>query len=174
MKAGFSPAVCVLREQLRESFSASWFASLRLCVKYSYNALMPLQRFTEILMLLLLLVPVSAKIQKMQHIPSGLWGGQHISINVGSKSATIEYDCATGVIVGPLVIDADGHFNLHGTHQMQHGGPIRADEKPSGEPATYTGTVKGNTMTLTLKIGDSDEETFTLEKGKPGELVKCK
>jgi hypothetical protein len=29
-------------------------------------------------------------------------------------------------------------------------------------------------MTLTLKVGDSDEETFTLEKGKPGELVKCK
>jgi hypothetical protein len=29
-------------------------------------------------------------------------------------------------------------------------------------------------MTLTLKINDSDDETFTLEKGKPGELFKCK
>jgi hypothetical protein len=25
-----------------------------------------------------------------------------------------------------------------------------------------------------LKINDSDDETFTLEKGKPGELFKCK
>ena len=48
----------------------------------------------------------------------------------------------------------------------------------SADPAvldkTVTGTIKGNTMTLTLKVGDSEEETFTLEKGKPGELVKCK
>ena len=174
MKAGFSPAVCVVREQLRESFSASWFASLRLCVKYSYNALMHLQRFTGILILLLLVVPVSAKIQKMQHIPSGLWGGQHISINVRSKSATIEYDCASGVINGPLVVDADGRFDLRGTHRPERGGPVRADDNSPGHPATYTGTIKGKTMTLTLKVGDSDEETFTLEKGKPGELVKCK
>ena len=174
MKGSFSPAVCVLREQLRESFLASWFASLRLCVKYSYNAFMHFQRCTGILILLLLVVPVSAKIQKMQHIPSGLWGGQHISINVGSKSATIEYDCASGVINGPLVVDADGRFNLRGIHRMERGGPVRADDNPPEHPATYTGTIKGNTMTLTLKVGDSEEETFTLEKGKPGDLVKCK
>ena len=57
---------------------------------------------------------------------------------------------------------------------MERGGPVRADENPKGYPATYTGSIKGNTMTLTLKIADLDEETFTLEKGKPGELVKCK
>jgi hypothetical protein len=132
------------------------------------------QKFTGILLVLLLAVSVSAKIQKMQRIPSGEWGGQHISINVRAKSATIEYDCASGVINGPLVIDADGHFNLRGTHRPERGGPIRADDNSAGHPATYTGTIKGNTMTLTLKVGDSDEETFTLEKGKPGELVKCK
>jgi len=132
------------------------------------------QKFTGILVLLLLVVSVSAKIQKMQRIPSGSWGGQHISIDVGSKSATIEYDCANGVIDGPLVVDADGHFNLRGTHRPERGGPVRADDNRPGQPATYTGTIKGNTMTLTLKVGDSDEETFTLEKGKPGELVKCK
>ena len=110
----------------------------------------------------------------MKRIPSGEWGGQHISINVGAKSATIEYDCASGVIDGPLVIDANGHFYLRGTHSPESGGPVRSDDNRAGHPATYTGTIKGNTMTLTLKIGDSDEETFTLEKGKPGELVKCK
>jgi hypothetical protein len=29
-------------------------------------------------------------------------------------------------------------------------------------------------MTLKLKISDTDEETFTLEKGKEGELFRCK
>jgi len=110
----------------------------------------------------------------MQSIPTGTWGGEHINMKVGAKSATIEYDCASGVIQGPLIIDADGKFNLRGTHRMRRGGPTRADEKPNDHPATYTGSIKGNTMTLNLKIGDSDEETFTLEKGKEGELFRCK
>jgi hypothetical protein len=29
-------------------------------------------------------------------------------------------------------------------------------------------------MTLTLKLDDLEPETFILEKGKEGELVKCK
>lgn len=110
----------------------------------------------------------------MRHISTGLWGGPHISMKVGAKSATIEYDCANGVINGPLTIDASGNFKLRGTHRAERGGPIRADESNEGHPATYSGSIKGNEMTLTLKVGDGDEETFTLEKGKEGELFKCK
>ena len=117
---------------------------------------------------------VVARTQKMQRIPAGNWGGQHINIKVGAKSATIEYDCASGVIQGPLVVDGDGNFNLRGTHRMQRGGPLRADETPQDHPATYTGSIKGNTMTLNLKLSDSDVETFTLEKGKEGDLFRCK
>ena len=122
----------------------------------------------------LLLVSVVAKTQKMHRIATGVWGGEHIRIEVGSKSATVEYDCATGVIDGPLVVDSNGQFSLRGTHKMERGGPVRQNEEPKPHPATYTGSIKGNTMTLTLKFADFDAETFTLEKGKPGELVKCK
>lgn len=123
---------------------------------------------------LLLLLSVTAKTPKMQRIPTGNWGGQHINMNVGAKSATIEYDCASGMIKGPLTVDRDGNFNLRGTHRMQRGGPTRADETPQDHPATYTGSIKGNILTLNLKFGDSDTETFTLEKGKEGELFRCK
>jgi len=123
---------------------------------------------------LLLLIPVAGRTQKMQHIPSGTWGGQHIVMTVRAKVATIEYDCASGVIRGPLVVDRDGNFNLRGTHRMERGGPVRADETPKDHPATYTGSIKGNTMTLNLKLGDNEVETFTLEKGKEGDLVRCK
>jgi hypothetical protein len=132
------------------------------------------QKSVGVLLVLLFGVSVFGNIQKMQRIAPGLWGGQHISINVGPKYAKIEYDCASGVINGPLTVDAAGQFKLRGTHRMERGGPLRAGDNPPEHPATYTGTIKGNTMTLTLKVGDSDEETFTLEKGKPGELVKCK
>ena len=110
----------------------------------------------------------------MQRIPTGVWGGQHINIEVGEKSAKIEYDCASGVIDGPLTVEANGSFKLRGTHRPERGGPIRANDDTKGQPATYTGSIKGNTMTLTLKVGDADTETFTLEKGKEGELFKCK
>ena len=103
-----------------------------------------------------------------------MWGGQHINIKVRANSATIEYDCASGVIDGPLLVDNSGRFNLRGSHRMERGGPVRADDEPRKIPATYTGSIKGNTMTLTLKLADSDEETFTLERGKHGELFKCR
>jgi hypothetical protein len=127
-----------------------------------------------LLVCLLLLSPVSAKTRKMQRIPTGTWGGQHINMQVTAKSATIEYDCAHGAINGPLVVNKDGHFNLRGTHTMERGGPIRADEKSNDQPATYTGSIRGNTMTLTLKVAGLDDETFTLAKGTQGELFKCK
>ena len=110
----------------------------------------------------------------MQRIPTGAWGGDHISIEVGEKSASVEYDCAHGVIEGPLVVDANGRFKLRGTHTPERGGPIRADEQSRSHPANYVGLVNGNTMTLTLKLEGFDDETFTLEKGKQGELFKCK
>ena len=110
----------------------------------------------------------------MQRIATGVWGGQHINIQVGEKSAAIEYDCATGVIQGPLVVDRNGNFNLHGTHRMERGGPVRAGETPREVPATYTGSIRGNTMTFNLKVGDGEVETFTLVKGKEAELFKCK
>ena len=120
------------------------------------------------------LLLMSFMMNKQKRIATGVWGGQHINIKVGTNSASIEYDCASGVIDGPLVVDSDGNFKLRGTHRMERGGPVRSDEEPRQIPATYIGSVKGNTMTLTLKLADSDEETFTLERGKHGELFKCR
>ena len=156
--------LCVFFAPLRERFVAPYNASLMFWIK----------SIGVLLVGLSLLFSVTAKTQKMQRIPTGNWGGQHINMKVGAKSAMIEYDCASGVIQGPLVVDRDGNFNLRGTHRMQRGGPIRADETPQDHPATYTGSIKGNTMTLNLKLSDSDVETFTLEKGKQGELFRCK
>ena len=128
-----------------------------------------------VLFLLMLCVVVLVYSRMMDRIPTGEWGGTHISMNVGERSASIEFDCAHGEIPGPLTIDGEGKFHLPGTFTPERGGPVRADETPQARAATYSGTIKGNTMTLTLKVtGTNDTETFTLEKGKPAELFKCK
>lgn len=125
--------------------------------------------------LLVLCMAVMVYSRMMDRIPAGEWGGSHISMSVTERSAKIEFDCAQGEIFGPLTIDSEGKFHLQGTFTRERGGPVRADETRKAEPATYSGKVTGNKMTLTLKLSDSDEsQTFTLEKGKEAELFKCK
>ena len=131
--------------------------------------------FVVIGFLLLVMVGLVYSRMIMQRIPRGQWGGTHINMDVDEHSATIEFDCATGEINGPLKVDGEGKFQLPGTFTPERGGPVRADEKRQAQQAIYTGTIKGNTMTLTLKVSGTDEsETFTLEHNKPGDLFKCK
>lgn len=135
------------------------------------------RRFSVLLVFGLLLggFMVSAGSQKTKRLTAGIWGGPHVHIEVGSQSAKVEYDCAHGAIEGPLVTDSEGKFEWRGTFSPERGGPVRAGDSDRSQPATYSGEIKGDTMTLIVKIADSeDTENFTLEKGKTGKLVKCK
>jgi hypothetical protein len=87
----------------------------------------------------------------------GTWGGAHGSIDQ------------------PFKVDANGHFDLAGTHVPEEPGPIREDQPPVVHPARYTGTTDGRTMTLTVTQTDSNQtlgpSTLTLDA--PGRVVKC-
>ena len=117
----------------------------------------------------------TSKPRKMQRLSTGSWGAPHIRIDVAQGSATIDYDCANGTIAGPLTYDRKGNFTWRGTHNREHGGPIRVDEKSNSRPAVYTGSIKGDTMTLTVKLADTNEvvETYTLKRGGAGRVFKC-
>ena len=119
---------------------------------------------------------VSAIAKKPRTIPNGGWGGPHIQLSVANGSATIEYDCATGTIDGPLKIDRHGRFSLLGKHVREHGGPIRMGEDREGAAARYTGRINGQHMTLTVKLVDSKQEvgTFALTRGSAGRVFKCR
>ncbi|MGH9873391.1 MAG: hypothetical protein ACRD9S_13135 [Pyrinomonadaceae bacterium] len=112
----------------------------------------------------------------MQRVSTGTWGAPHIRVEVGQNSASIDYDCANGTIDGPLTFDSKGRFTWRGTHHREGPGPIRVDSESKGRPALYTGSIKGDTMTLTVKLTDTDEvlETYTLKRGGHGRVFKCK
>ena len=125
---------------------------------------------------LLLVSSAASKPRKMQRLSTGSWGAPHIRIEVGQSSATIDYDCANGTIDGPLKFDSKGRFTWRGTHHREHPGPIRSDEEGNSQAAIYTGWVRGNTMMLTVRLAKTNEavDTFTLTRGGPGRVFKCK
>ena len=133
-------------------------------------------RFFLSLSLVLMLAGSAASRPRKVRLSTGQWGGQHIRIDVGARSATIEYDCASGTIDGPLAIDSKGRFTWHGAHHQERPGPTRENDQGSNRPAIYSGFIKGDTMTLTVKLSDTDEvlESYRLKRGAFGRVFKCK
>ena len=109
-------------------------------------------------------------------VAAGSWGGQHVRLEVERGGAEIEFDCAHGRINARLRPGRDGRFNAAGTFVAERGGPVREGASEAGEPARYTGRVKGKTMTLSVRLTDSNTDvgTFTLTHGRAADLVKCR
>ncbi len=110
-----------------------------------------------------------------KRVSAGQWGAVGIAMEVTESGARIEYDCAHGTIDEPLVLDADGRFDVKGHHFREHGGPVREGEESRGEPVRYVGQVTGDTMTLTVKPEGSDSPigNHQLVRGKMGRIRKC-
>lgn len=118
---------------------------------------------------------IEGKPRKMQTIPAGTWGGQHISIEIENGAATIDYDCANGTINGPFKVDRNGKFSLSGTHVREHGGPIRIDRPLQSQPARFTGWTDGKKMTLKVTVNNDQEiGSFDLVHGSPGRIRTCR
>jgi hypothetical protein len=109
-------------------------------------------------------------------LPAGVWGGEHIRMEVTGSGASLEYDCASSTIDEPVIVDRDGKFDVKGKYSPQHGGPIRRDEETNSPAARYVGHVKDGEMTLTITIADRKEPigTFNLTQGSEGRVMKCR
>jgi hypothetical protein len=105
----------------------------------------------------------------------GTWGGDHVRATVGRASTLLVYDCANGSIDQPFTVDADGRFDLTGTHAVESPGPVRAGDEPVRHPARYTGSTDGKVLTFTVTLTDSNQTfgPFTLALNAPGRVVRC-
>jgi len=105
----------------------------------------------------------------------GVWGGQHITMEVGEAGAEIEYDCAHGRITEKIVPDSKGKFRAKGVHVRERPGPVRLGQE-NEQAASYEASIDGDTMSLTVTLTQTDETigTFTLTRGKSGRVFKCK
>ena len=93
--------------------------------------------------------------------PIGIWSDQNVAATVTDTAIDVEGLCFSARVSKTLVTDQAGNFNLSGSY-FPLIGPIR----PDGIPAQITGTVNGNTMTLTISAGSFNVGPFTLVFGK--------
>ena len=109
-------------------------------------------------------------------LQSGLWGGEHISMEVTERHTTIEYDCAHGTIDQRIALDRRGRFDVSGMQVPERGGPVRQNEQPAGYPVRFAGQVNGKRMKLTVRNTATKEliGTFALVYGVEPKLRKCK
>ena len=109
-------------------------------------------------------------------LPMGLWGGQHISMEVTAQGATIEYDCAHATISQRITLDGRGRFEVPGMQIPEHGGPVRQNEQSTGSPVRFAGQVNGKRLKLSVRSNVTKELVgiFTLVYGSEAKLMKCK
>jgi len=110
-----------------------------------------------------------------RRVPVGSWGGARAGLTVEEGQARLELDCAHGSIPRRLAVDTTGRFEAEGRYVPEHGGPVRAAEADEGQPARYSGTLSGQTLTLSVKLGDGQTlGPYTLTLGHPPRLMKCR
>src|SRR5258705_10892221 len=92
---------------------------------------------------------------RMDSVLTGTWGGEHMRLEVSSKGARIEYDCAPGTIDQPMTLDRSGYFDVRGVHVTERGGPVREGGRSDRLAARYTGVIEDQTIPLPATLPDS-------------------
>ena len=78
--------------------------------------------------------------RNVRRLATGSWGGPHIRIAVQGNNASVEFDCANGVIPAPLNLSRRGKFIWNGSFTRERGGPSGVMTGPtSGRPAISAG-----------------------------------
>lgn len=131
--------------------------------------------FSIIAISILMSLAVTSQAQRSGRLSSGVWGGDHIQLKVSKRRATVEFDCAHGITTTPLSVGAGGRFAWSGTYIIERPGPTRGDDPSAAQKVSYSGTIHGDTMELTVTLTEPTEEigTYSLKRGALGNVVKC-
>ena len=105
---------------------------------------------------------------------TGRWGGRHAGLELTPTGGTLDYDCAAGRIEGPVLPRRDGTFEAQGKHTPGIGGPERVGEVRPTYEALYGGTVRGDRMTLLVRVENGTLiGPLTLRRGVEPLLFRC-
>ena len=102
---------------------------------------------------------------------TGTWGGDNAGLIVTNTDVHVHIGCTLGDAVGPVHPDADGRFEATGTYNVD-AYPV---DRGITHPATFSGQVIGETMTLTVSLSDTARVLgpVTLIYGKEPKMGPC-
>lgn len=106
---------------------------------------------------------------------AGGWGGTHVGLTLDAAGGRLDYDCAAGTIVGPVMLDAAGRFRATGTHTPGTGGPVQQGQVLPAYPASYQGQVRRDRMTLSISVPSRGFVIgpYELRRGADPVLMRC-
>jgi hypothetical protein len=118
--------------------------------------------------------PVPARAES-RSLAAGLWGGEHVRMEVSRGGARLEYDCAASMIDQPIILDAAGRFTAKGFYTPERGGP-QGNAQAAAVRAQYVGRVRADVMRLMVTLENAKEPVgvFTLRRGYDPLLTKCR
>jgi hypothetical protein len=113
---------------------------------------------------------------KDTRLQAGIWGGEHVKLEVRESGAHVEFNCANGDIPQPLTTTDDGRLDVEGVFVRERPGPIRVGEEPVKLRARYSGKLTKDSLTFDVTLVDSNENAgrFTVVRGEPAVLPKCR
>lgn len=84
----------------------------------------------------------------------GTWGGNEAGVLVGDTLTHVHIGCTFGDLRGRVTLDADGRFTRTGSYVLR-AFPVQIGP---AMPATFTGRVSGQTLTLSVTVRDTIEK----------------
>src|SRR6202521_5619403 len=101
----------------------------------------------------------------------GTWGGDNAGLIVSDTDVHVHIGCTLGDALGPIHPDANGRFEATGTYNV-NAYPV---DRGITHPATFTGQIIDQTMTLTVSLTDIARVLgpVTLIYGKEPQMGVC-
>ena len=101
----------------------------------------------------------------------GTWGGDNAGLIVTDTDVHVHIGCTLGDALGPIHPDANGRFEATGTYNVD-AYPL---DRGIIHPASFTGQIVGQTMTLTVSLTDTARVLgpVTLIYGKEPKMGPC-
>lgn len=120
---------------------------------------------------LLLLLPACGGGRDRMPLPPGTWGGEDAGVVVEGKLAHVHIGCTRGDTSAPMAVDDDGQFDVMGTYNVD---AFPVDQNRL-HPARFTGQVSGETMTLAVRLVDTEQRLgpVTLRLGREPQMRQC-
>jgi hypothetical protein len=102
---------------------------------------------------------------------TGAWGADGATMSVAAGKAQIEFGCGFATIDSFHFTDATS-FTASGSHIAGSGVMFPPDQQPKPVPATFTGTLKGDTLTIQMTV-DTEKSKVVFTKGREVNLIRC-